>query len=51
MIGQNVGQRNLAITGNTYSHVLADERELDYPDLLPEPGRAHLVQTPTAQTA
>jgi hypothetical protein len=23
-------QRNLATTANTYSHVLADERELDY---------------------
>jgi integrase len=29
-IGQNVGQRNLAVTANTYTHVLADERELDY---------------------
>jgi integrase len=29
-IGEHVGQRNLAVTANTYSHVLADERELDY---------------------
>jgi integrase len=38
-IGQNVGQRDLAVTANTvtantYSHVLADEAELDYPNLL-----------------
>ncbi len=29
-IGEHVGQRNLAFTANTYSHVLADENELDY---------------------
>ena len=28
-IGEHVGQRNLAVTENTYSHVLADEAELD----------------------
>lgn len=33
-IGQNIGQRDLAVTANTYSHVLADETELDYPTLL-----------------
>jgi integrase len=33
-IGQNVGQRDLAVTANTYSHVLTDETELDYPNLL-----------------
>lgn len=33
-IGQGVGQRNLAVTANTYTHVLADERELDYAKLL-----------------
>ncbi len=33
-IGEQVGQRNLAVTANTYSHVLADERELDYAELL-----------------
>jgi hypothetical protein len=32
--GQGVGQRNLAVTANTYTHVLADERELDYANLL-----------------
>ena len=31
---QGVGQRNLAVTANTYTHVLADERELDYPNML-----------------
>jgi integrase len=33
-IGEHVGQRNLAVTANTYSHVLADEVELDYAELL-----------------
>jgi integrase len=33
-IGEHVGQRNLAVTANTYSHVLADEAELDYAELL-----------------
>jgi integrase len=33
-IGEHVGQRNLAVTANTYSHVLADEAELDYVGLL-----------------
>jgi hypothetical protein len=30
------GQRSLAVTADTYSHVLADERELDYAELLAE---------------
>jgi integrase len=29
-IGEHVGQRNLAVTANTYTHVLIDEAELDY---------------------
>jgi integrase len=33
-IGEFVGQRNLAVTANTYSHVLVDEVELDYDALL-----------------
>jgi integrase len=33
-IGEFVGQRNLAVTANTYTHVLVDETELDYPNLL-----------------
>ena len=33
-IGEHVGQRNLAVTANTYSHVLGDEAELDYEELL-----------------
>jgi integrase len=36
-IGEHVGQRNLAVTANTYSHVLADERELDYEELVRAP--------------
>jgi integrase len=41
-IGEQVGQRNLAVTANTYTHVLVDECELDYAKLL---GRARGVQT------
>jgi hypothetical protein len=33
-IGEFVGQCNLAETANTYTHVLIDERELDYDALL-----------------
>jgi integrase len=33
-IGAHVGQRNLAVTANTYSHVLVHEGELDYLNLL-----------------
>ena len=33
-IGEWVGQRNLAVTANTYTHVLPDETELDYAALL-----------------
>jgi integrase len=33
-IGEYVGQRDLAVTANTYTHVLADERELDYGRLI-----------------
>lgn len=33
-IGEQVGQRNLAVTANTYSHVLTDKAELDYAELL-----------------
>jgi hypothetical protein len=28
--GQAVGKRDLAVTANTYSHVLTDESKLDY---------------------
>ncbi len=28
-IGELVGQRNLAVTANTYTHVLVEESELD----------------------
>jgi len=33
-IGEFVGQRNLSVTADVYSHVLGDETELDYPALL-----------------
>jgi integrase/recombinase XerC len=33
-IGEHVGQRNLAVTANTYTHVLVDEAELDYEDVI-----------------
>jgi integrase len=33
-IGEFVGQRNLAVTANTYTHVLTDEAEVDYANVL-----------------
>jgi integrase len=33
-IGEHVGQRNLAVTANTYTHVLTDEAEVDYAALI-----------------
>jgi integrase len=33
-IGEHVGQRDLSTTANTYTHVLANEVELDYAELL-----------------
>ena len=33
-IGEAVGQRDLAVTANTYTHVMSDEVELDYEELL-----------------
>jgi integrase len=33
-IGEFVGQRSLSVTADTYSHVLADEAEVDYVALL-----------------
>jgi integrase len=33
-IGGLVGQRDLAVTANTYSHVLIDGREVDRPNVL-----------------
>jgi integrase len=33
-IGEFVGQRDLTVTSNTYTHVLVDEAELDYAQLL-----------------
>jgi integrase len=33
-IGELMGQRNLAVTANTYTHVLVDETEIDYASLV-----------------
>jgi len=33
-IAEFVGQRDLTVTANTYTHVLGDETELDYAKLL-----------------
>jgi len=33
-IGEQVGQRDLAITANTYTHVLTDESELQHAHVL-----------------
>jgi integrase len=37
-IGEFVGQRNLSVTADVYTHVLSDETELDYEELV-EPAR------------
>jgi hypothetical protein len=34
-IGERVGHDDLVTTARTYTHVVADERELDYAELLP----------------
>jgi integrase len=39
-IGARVGQRNLAVTANIYSHVLLDPREVDWAALLGRAGAA-----------
>jgi hypothetical protein len=39
-IGEFVGQRNLSVTADVYSHVLGDETELDYTGLLGSTARA-----------
>jgi hypothetical protein len=58
-IGQHVGQRDLAVTANTYSHVLTDETKLDlaaligghnsssgaYPDAYPKPEKPAVCRT------
>jgi hypothetical protein len=33
-IGEHVGQRDLKTTADTYTHVLVDETEVDYAELL-----------------
>ena len=33
-IAEFVGQRDLTVTANTYTHVLVDEAEIDYAQLL-----------------
>jgi hypothetical protein len=45
-IGEHVGERNLAVTANTYTHVLADEVELDHAQMVQTP-----VQTSEAKNA
>jgi integrase len=42
-IGEAVGQRNLAVTANTYTHVMVDSCEVNRSELL---GRVHAVPTP-----
>ena len=35
-IGEAMGERSLAVTADTYTHVLADEGEFDYVEILAE---------------
>ncbi len=45
-IGEHVGQRSLRVSADTYTHVLGDERELDYSEVLSgrNPRSEHLVR-------
>lgn len=49
-IGEQVGQRSLAVTADTYTHVLVDEDELDYAKLLTRvrPARGVPTSVPTS---
>jgi integrase len=47
-IGALVGQRSARVTSDVYTHVLLDDRELDYAKLL---DRARTVQTPVQTSA
>ena len=38
LIGARVGQRSLSVTADTYTHVMLDDREFDYPSLASELG-------------
>jgi integrase len=49
-IGKAVGQRNLSVTADTYTHALLDYREVDRAKLLMRVERVHTVQ-PSVQTA
>jgi hypothetical protein len=42
-IAELVGQRDLTVTANTYTHVLSDETELDYANLPNQPVRDRRV--------
>lgn len=48
-IGEHVGQRGLAVTANTYSHVLANEEELEYASCSPSPMRWAFIPVVTDQ--
>jgi hypothetical protein len=37
-IGEYLGRRDLAVTANTYAHMLVDDAELDVPALLASAG-------------
>jgi integrase len=50
-IGEQVGQRSLAVTADTYTHVLVDEDELDYAVLLKPTMRARMVGAPVGASA
>lgn len=43
-IGESMGQRSVAVTADTYSHVLADETEVDYEGLLKVGGLAQVTR-------
>jgi integrase len=49
-IGEKVGQRNLSVTADTYTHAMLDYREIDRPKLLERVRTTHpQTHTPTAK--
>lgn len=44
-IGEQMGQRSLAVTADIYTHVLVDEKEIDYESALESVGKVQAVPT------
>jgi hypothetical protein len=47
-IAEHVGQRDLTVTANTYTHVLSDETEVNYPEAARMNTAVHACAVPGA---